>query len=357
MLRKLQENYKKVKDIIRRIKTFRTLIEENKKYLKAGNYEFSSGLKPMMHNGERSTLEFVKKFDELSEMKIWRKVYLRTRKYYLDFEKSEDEITLFNGDLMMLVNNDDLKIFNYSENTLITIISETKRYERINQNIEKFSQYFNTTYIKKDNKEKLIVERIINFKPSQDYTECDIENFFNIFFKSLEKTIQVEVTEKTKSVTTKELLNNFEEKIADNEFVAEVKEMIPSNTCNDKWPIIPCHGDIKFDNVLLEDEVFYFIDWEATGDHLFFHDFIGFIFRKAVNADYKYLNRYLTGFYDEKLDDLFNASSAKYNCEKREYYLALYIINNIVNVDLNNYYYNFNDVLSRYRKVLNNIDL
>lgn len=131
--------------------------------------------------------------------------------------------------------------------------------------------------------------------------------------------------------------------------------MISLSAPHTKWPRIKCHGDTKFDNILLEKNNFYIIDWEFYGDYIFYYDFMNLIINEALDEDnYVYLNRFLNDDFDDILRKLFNAVGITYKADKKKCYIVLYLMERVTKVDSKLYtdIDDLNFVYSRYKEIL-----
>jgi thiamine kinase-like enzyme len=100
------------------------------------------------------------------------------------------------------------------------------------------------------------------------------------------------------------------------------------------FPSIRLHGDLKFDNILLNSNKYYLIDLESSSEFVFFYDIFNLLTVGAGDGDFSYLKHYIEGAYDGLMEKLFISFNMKYNTNHRHYYFAVYLVELLLH-DLN----------------------
>lgn len=356
----IKKIYIKVKREIINIKDTKIIFENHKKYLSKGKYMYTIGVKQLFLNKNIANKEYTYFSRDVSTQswKFKAIVAIRKlcRKLCFKFKVDNTNPYQFNGDILMLDRVNDVKVFNTNKNLMLSIIQDKERYEMTRNNYLEIQKQYKTPFIKAIDENQIIVEKFIKFKRNTDWNIHDKEKFFLFFFNNLENNINIELSNKTVSFySTSKLYNEFIEEVSDREFISIIKNMISLSAPHTKWPRIKCHGDTKFDNILLEKNNFYIIDWEFYGDYIFYYDFMNLIINEALDEDnYVYLNRFLNDDFDDILRKLFNAVGITYKADKKKCYIVLYLMERVTKVDSKLYtdIDDLNFVYSRYKEIL-----
>lgn len=235
----------------------------------------------------------------------------------------------------MLNRNDNVKIFDFNKNILITFINSSDEFKKLQKAYDYFDRYYNIPIINADAGKTYFLEKYLQYKPYKIWNSIDRDKAISEIYSSLLKQINDKRKIIKKIVSVRSMVDELLIKISEKALVNRLQDMVPLNKYNDLWPIIRCHGDLNFDNILLHEENFYFIDWEDSSECIFFYDFLNCIFVEAMyQNDCSLLEQYRRGNYDKYLTDLFTSMSVDYCSENKDYYLALYIIERLLKFEI-----------------------
>lgn len=315
--------------IIKEAKEVKKTLLENQKYLKPGKYKVNTAYKKIGYISSKDSLDFLEKnkFHLQRESGFFYRTKLIIRKSIESFFKvkikNDNE---YNASLLMLTNNDDLKLFNFEKQKIYNVFFDKIMYEKIKEAYNTFGDFFDVPLLKNIDEQQIITEKYIEFVPYQQLDEKEannaiekiFENYYN-YFSSLDKN-------NIKWISIYELIEQLK-KYSNNEtktLINKLIKKIPLKNYNDKFPIVKCNGDIVFYNILFNKNKYYFIDWEHYNNYIFFYDFFNIITLEAYTGNYKYLNYYFSGKYDEYFNKIFNIFNIDFN--DKQYYLDLFVL-------------------------------
>ncbi len=315
--------------IIKEAKEVKKTLLENQKYLKPGKYKVNTAYKKIGYISSKDSLDFLEKnkFHLQRENGFFYKTKLIIRKSIETFFhvkiKNDNE---YNATLLMITNNNDLKLFDFEKQIIYNVFFDKILYEKIKEAYNTFGDFFNIPLLRCIDEQQIIIEKYIEFIPFQQLKkEQDneaikeiFENYYN-YFLSLNKN-------KIKWIKVQNLIKCLEQSIDKNNkhLIEKLIDKIPKKNYNDKFPIVKCNGDMVFNNILYNNEKYCFIDWEYTKEFIFFYDFFNIITLEAYTGNYKYLNYYFSGKYDEHFNKIFNIFNIDFN--DKQYYLDLFVL-------------------------------
>ncbi|HCX64688.1 MAG TPA: hypothetical protein DHN33_05710 [Eubacteriaceae bacterium] len=315
----------------------RQLVESKKDYLRPGHYRIQSATKKILYIKDTHTLDFIEKNTShlLNPSHTRAETFLSKGvgiiQSLINFKKITikhhlaDPVTAKNK-LLMITKNDDLKLFNFEEGIITNFLTNTNKYLTLKEAYMIFHKYFDTPFIQFNDEDQSYIEHKINFKPYTSWTDRErnqaVENIFNkytrYFYECNKKNLN--------QVYTEELLERLYATINPNPLTDVFNQIIAEESFNDSWPLLKCHGDMNFFNILLSNNKYYLIDWEQSEDCVFFYDLFSFVLVEALfREDYSYINHYLTGQYDSYFINIFNIFNRTFHTTNRKYYLAVFL--------------------------------
>lgn len=348
--------YRKAKSILCRIKGIKKTAYINRDYLNNEKYYFRFERKDYITNKKEESIEFFNKTNRVikrkkSKLKIIIFSVLNLF-YKINFENNK-ESPIFKGDILMKTRRNNIKIFNFEEDLVMNIIDDKNEYKYLEKEYNYFTKYYNIPIMEMNEDEQYIIEKHLNFKPYKDWSNKEKQDVVIEIAESLKKQVKDLKNNNIENRSTKALFTHLRRDLKGSCILEKIEEIIPDGSLNDKWPVIKCHGDLNVNNILLEDNKFYFIDWEDSDKCIFFYDFINCIFVEALDInDYSYLKRYLKGDYDNYLRDIFDYLSIEFIPENRLYYIVIYIMDRIIQFEFVQNMDKIDIVLKKYENVL-----
>jgi len=244
-------------------------------------------------------------------------------------EVKNDKHKLFRGKIMWFCSSGDIKVFSKSE-TLI-ICNNKENYLNKVENYEYFSRFFKTpTLIYKDDDKYQLIEKYIDFqrKSNQDipFILKKIYDDYTNYFSTINRESRLAY------YTLNNLLKNSSNAIQV-KHVKHVFDNIDTQLFDIEFPFIRLHGDLWTENILLEKEknessALWYIDWDESGDNIFFYDFFKFMWNELdVNGRYEYYECYLNGEFDNHFKKVFDIFQLEFHPEFKQDYFCMFILN------------------------------
>lgn len=260
--------------------------------LVSGFFKFNFVGKPMFYINNNKNKDFLYKNERSKRMLV---PIINSLLGTIFNKRIRSENGSFDADLIMMSREEDLKFFSNKQQKIINLYKNTKRIEIIKNNHKKFQKYFNTSIIKFG----------CNYS-----TEIYIKNIqTRCLTARLENAIIIDLLENIKKQTASTFKNSmsFRENIVSSYiYPLSFKEL---KLINYDIPIILTHGDLNFDNVVIDNagNIFY-LDLEDVGHRSFLYDFLNIIFVESLwqnNNNQRLFKRYLAGEFDKKLVEIF----------------------------------------------------
>lgn len=239
----------------------------------------------------------------------------------------------FNGQLFMLTRSKDLKIFDLSEQKVLTFLKNKDSYQKLHDSYRVFNDFFPMTYETFNDDEQFYIEKCLDFTPYRLLSVEEINGAINCIFANYKKYIASVANVESNSVSITVLQKQLREQTDNIELLQKLESIL--HGIEDRWPTIKCHGDLNFNNILLCDDIYFFIDWEDVDDYVFFFDIINFMFVEAmITVDFTYINDFMDGKYDDYFSEMFSRFNLQYDPRMKLVYIALYISERIIKFDL-----------------------
>lgn len=348
---------KKAQLAFEKVRTLRGTTYQYKDFLKKGTYYLAlESKKQIVSNRSDKSIDFIKNLKRNVQKDKPRKFLFHifiNLLYKIEFQEAGGR---FAGDFLMKTRNEDIKIFNFDDELVLTFIKDKKRYDILKENYKYFNKYYNIPFVEVNDKERSILERNIKFKGYRYWNKIEKDNVIRTIYNGINNQLKDIDKSKIKFKTTGSLVQSLSDNLKNN-ILNMIKDIIPLENYYDKWPLIRCHGDLNFNNILLGDKDIYFVDWDDSNEYIFLYDFINCIFVDALYyKDFYYLNKYFAGDYDQYLKDFFNSMSLIFIPTYRKYYLVIYIIERILEFEIVQNSDILEFLLYKYKDVLNTIN-
>lgn len=319
---------------------FIRIIQEKKDYLLPGNYMLNhNGLRIAALNDQK-TLQFIERNtrnvlrDCSYKVKLLKKRVRIIMNYSFSVKVTGDMYKNFEGSLVMITGKGNIKIFDFRKGVIITFFNKRNEYQKRRRTYHHFMRYFKIPKTKFINNETAHMDSYIEFLPfenwsisQKDDTILSVLSDYYCYFSLTKKDISHGITP-FEFLEETSFINNI-----------KLKEMliklVPKCYYQEKLPITVLHGDLNFKNLLLSDDVCYYIDWEFSRPLVFFYDFINLIFVEAMNHNnYYFIEKYLRGHYNSQLQKIFSVFDLEFHIDNKLLYISIYLMECIRAKDL-----------------------
>lgn len=306
-------------------------VRQLERYLACGTYEFDKELRVLFNTKESNSPILDSSFDIYDFDQKWSlpltKGKLKSWQKPLKVKKEKHK--LFQGNIIWFCSNGDIKIFSKTE-TLI-ICNNKENYLNKIENYTYFSRFFKLPELvyQDDNKYQLI-EKYINFQrqSNQDnpFILKSIYDDYTNYFSTINRESQPAY------YTLNDLLKTSTNAIHVERF-KHIVNNIDTQLFEAEFPFIKLHGDLWTANILLEKEKnepsgLWYIDWDESGDYIFFYDFFRFMWNELdVNNRYEYYKCYLNGELDNHFKKAFDIFLLEFQPELKKDYFYMFILN------------------------------
>lgn len=269
-----------------------------------------------------------------------------------DVDVSHNKSPEFNGELVMLTHKNDIKIFDFANNLVRTFFTSSE-YERRKENYHLFKNYFNMTVTHLDDDASAITEKLITFKPYRKWEKKEVEKLFRIIFDSYIEFGKSKRKKRRLYKNEKEIIYHYKIKIGDDELIQLIENYLNAYDLGNSFQLVKAHGDFTTNNVLLNEEAYFFINWKSSLEYIFFYDIYNLLFVDYLHTDdNRLLNYYLAGHLDEYLLELFDFYGIKYDADKRIAYLLIFICERITQYEYNKNPAHINQCITRYLDIV-----
>lgn len=242
---------------------------------------------------------------------------------------------LFSNKLKSEKQYGELKIFNLVEEQVLSTFNTNESFDKKLSNTVFFSNYFLIPKILHSNPQKLfLVEQLIDFhKPRPE----EFVMLANYVLKSYQSYFLLSDRE-IRSIPTQNVLKYSSLEEGNSDTINLIASYINFDTLPQNSPYIYQHGDLSLSNILIDDfDRIYFIDFEHSGFFSFLYDVMWFWQNEAINnSDFRLIEHYFKGEFDEQLTELFLACNLVYNKSTKLNYLLMVVLEVIQNRVLKN---------------------
>ncbi|WP_130859929.1 phosphotransferase [Gracilibacillus phocaeensis] len=238
----------------------------------------------------------------------------------------------FAGNMLWFCSNGDVKIFSDSE--VLTLCCSQDNYVRKISNYDYFSRFFRIpAWICRDDKNYILVEKLVTFENKKDQDDAflletiynDYTHYFNYIYR--------EAMMNYRSIN--DLIRLSPNTTHRKEF-EDIIHLIDPCLFEVSFPFMRLHGDLWTDNLLLkkestDDKQLWYIDWDASGEYIFFYDFFKFIWNELdVHDNNVYYDRYVKGEYDVMLGKIFAIFDLEFRPEQKSSYFCMFFLNTLL---------------------------
>lgn len=345
-------------------KEFKNVINDKKEYLIEGEYLLVNNRMTMAILKNNSE---AKRFMEANTSHLLRtstnkieliKKYIRALIdffFWVELKSNSNSKKKYDGSLVMLTGKGDIKIFDFYENKVITFLKEQNEYEDKKDIYFRFKTNFNIPKTSFNDIEKAAIEERIELIPFEELSYKVMDTSFERVLLDYKRYFNNIKDKDMKGYRIYEMLENLS--CIKNEDFKDLLYSIVSRESDDiLLPIVEVHGDLNYQNILIDKENMYYIDWEFSKPMIFYFDIFNLIFIEAATySNYYYIDKYIKGDYDLLLYEIFNVFNLNYDINKKMLYLSIYLIDCMENKDPFVYEYDTTHVQLKYYTVMQNI--
>lgn len=342
------------------LQTVKSSSLENNIYLKKGKYSYNLTSKACIYKNTPVAIDFVRKItnNRISASNFIPNIIASLFNLFSPVRIPGSEESLFAGEVLMQTIDNDIKIFDFDKQVILTKVNDVEIFENLKHITDYFEKYYLLTLVEYDDHKHFIIDRIVAYKPYDEWTVKDKQLVITSLFNSLRRQVNDAVMSPLNYISTNDLLLSIQSTGKHTEFTKVINSLIDQDQYDDQWPMIRCHGDLNFNNTLLEDHSVYVIDWDDSSEAVFFYDVMNCLFVDSMYLnDFTYLDLYFDGAYDDHFLKIFQSLGLEFCKDKKAYYLIIYII-----VRINTYEYkknmdNLDSIIQKYLNVINRIKL
>lgn len=282
--------------------------------------------------------------------------------FYGEFKinNKEEKDFQYKGDIFLPSNDGgEFKVFDLVNEYAISIFFDKYRYDRTIDNYKELNAYFAMpSIISMDPHNLIIIEELIDYKANALWDDSDYSYVIQDIFDSTIKYFDM-ASGKSEYIL-KTPMQILEELPKDDIIVSYLNNNIDPSLKSMKFPFIKLHGDMWESNILIENTTrkINYIDFEDSERLILFYDIFYMIW--TIFIDYNnltYIERFLTGEYDNYFNNIFLRFNIEYKKEyKRDYFnifLLLYFKSRWIDASE----INKENILNKYKNSIGNTEL
>ena len=310
----------------------------NTKYLCDGTYVFNDTINYITRNDvytKRRTYQLFQNNYYVNGFNKFFALLLKKTFFRKEFTISErgNQLGGFSGTVYLPVRStnsySDKKIFDFTNNQVLTIFSKEKDYRLFLNHYETFKNYFSMPEILwNDDKQLLIIEELIINQPNNSWEK---EDFLYVMINLYDHYIHYFKAAKTKGINHLIKPNELLSSLPKGYDTCFIRNKINSELLEFKYPSIKLHGDLWTANILLvknEESDIYLIDWEWSNQLIFFYDLFLMMWHEVIkHSNYIYIEKYAKGEYDSYFKEMFGIFEIEFQAQFRLDYLNIFFIN------------------------------
>ncbi|WP_033543332.1 phosphotransferase [Planococcus sp. CAU13] len=333
MVKRLKEYYKNKKKIVDKF-------YESKKFLYPGKYSFDESLTYIHLDDQNVMRKSVDLFSQglpvvnfFKDRFFTKTVVTKILRFYFNKKLviSEKAIDGYRGTVYLPGGNGkEVKIFDFENKEVLIFYNSKHALKGKLRTYNQFSHYFPIPpIIDADEKQRIIIERYIDYKSNMHWSEYDFNFVANeIFRRYLEYFKEAIKSGEMNWMAPAGILKSLPEK---DEFIEEILAGISPELLEKPFAVLPIHGDLWSSNILIDKEDpqnIFFIDWELAGEMFFFYDFFAFMWNEALtNKNFSFIRSYANGEYDDYYYHAFELFGLKFDAARRQEYLNIFFLN------------------------------
>lgn len=220
----------------------------------------------------------------------------------------------------------EIKLFSFERREILTICASAHAFERQLLEYESLHPYFAMPFLEKrtqyENSYKIDMVDLIP-RPDDEFAVKTIGQCICAYHRAH--------LAEAGSISARQIAKFSYERQELNDLLTELVEKISVGALALEIPLCFQHGDLSRDNLIYgqcaQKTDFWWIDWEHSGQRLFFYDYFFYILNTAVYfKDKTALEAYLNGDYDDHLKEYFSQFSVQYAPEYRKDYFLLFAV-------------------------------
>ena len=231
---------------------------------------------------------------------------------------------VFAGQLLMISQNRDIKIFDFKTNRVLTTFPNEEKRARIESAYARLSPFFDFAITSFSDGYQ--IELLIDQNSPSDLSVSKKNEMFCNLMRRYEVYFAKTDTQSLTWVKPVDFFGTLHKKAPPYMSARITRLLVTSDFEQESFPRIFLHGDLYNYNILLHDARVLLIDLECSAPYLFLFDFFNFIYMETVTIRNPYfIEAYFSGAYDVLLGDLFSALGLVYHADKKLQYAALYL--------------------------------
>lgn len=282
-------------------------------YLQRGTYKFNNSC-TLLYNikYEREANLFSKNlFGEHCSIKNPFRV-LFSKLYRLIILKKRN-----NCDGSMLVistSGHEFKVIDVGHGKMITFYDNSQKLKRVVENRRYWQRYFNTIAFDADLEQSIISEKlvdkdVVNSEEVFKYVLDDYKNYFQKIDCIVPPNVALDE------------LNNYCLRIGEEKDYNYLRSYFNST----EYRKCVVHGDVWSSNLIFNNNILYYTDFETVNDRIFYYDLFLFMVTEYLTmGNPTFIQDYSKGVYDSSFEKLFDLAGVSYYVKKRRIYLEAF---------------------------------
>ena len=342
--------FKKINEIIAdkntHIKLVKRIILENPSLLKNGSYYYSRYPRPHFKQKDKKTklfinnmfADFFPKNSNYQSFKVYLKKFIDSfliSRFTVFSNNNSNEDLNFNGTMIMPLNrNLEVKVFNFSDERVLTYFSNETNIILQAEVIENMPNDINITVSKVDVENQIIIEKIIWPVPFEKLNSKILIKVFDKYNEDLLKSIMNMNHNSFNSYLTYDLVKHYKQYIFNNELIEVVETSMNLNALMENFEILKTFdfkSDLKFKNILITNQDYYLIDFQSSQEISILSVFFAHKRDLMLNYDFgELISRYKIGKMDYLFKELFKKFKLNYDEKLRLEYFFISLLSPIV---------------------------
>lgn len=347
---------KLIESNVRSYNKLKSYVADSSMYLIPGKYKIFFSDKIFIFRENQHNFRYINTINKTIAKQLKEKL-IKVLLSAVSIKISHNSDSEYKGDILMPTHAGNVKIFNLEQGVVTYRIKKAEDYWKYLHTINTFKEFFNIPAIKFDAGEKIVVERLLNYTLHSDWSEKTETYVLNIIMESFRRYYRSIKFSNAKSKKIALMLQELRKKTTDQEFISIIEKFIPEDKRDEEFAAILCHGDFSLKNVLFCDNEIHVIDWEYSGDCIFYYDIMNLYLKEAQEGNYRYIQEYLNGNYDNYFVEYFEIFNQKFSSVSRAFYLIICIADRLTNLTFSNRRQASSEMTENYKKMLKSLHL